>query len=100
MNTSSRMAFLFPGQGSQHRGMGEEVANRYPESRAGFDEADCALGFSISQLCFEGTEEEIRTGCTSAHLRWFRENGKPVTDYWRNQAFAEITESEMEQRIR
>ena len=53
------MAFLFPGQGSQHVGMGEDVANRYPESRSVFDEADCALGFSISQLCFEGAEEEI-----------------------------------------
>ena len=60
MTEDSRTAFLFPGQGSQHAGMGTEAAERYPESRAAFDEADRALGFSISQLCFEGPEDQLK----------------------------------------
>lgn len=53
-------AFLFPGQGSQAPGMGHELAERYPAARAVFDQADEALGFSLSQLCFEGPAEELR----------------------------------------
>jgi len=55
-----KIAFLFPGQASQYPGMGRELAEKFPESRAAFDEADAALGFSISQLCFEGTEEALK----------------------------------------
>jgi len=55
-----KIAFLFPGQASQYRGMGRELAEKFPESRAAFDEADAALGFSISQLCFEGSEEALK----------------------------------------
>jgi hypothetical protein len=46
-----------------------------------------------------GTEKRIHTGCTSRHLEWFRANGESVTDYWRNQAYAEITELEMTRRV-
>ena len=53
-------AFLFPGQGSQAPGMGLELANRYPAARAVFDRADEALGFALSQLCFEGPAEELK----------------------------------------
>ena len=40
--------------------MGKELAENYPSARAVFDEADKALGFSISKICFEGTEEELK----------------------------------------
>ncbi len=55
-----KIAFLFPGQASQYPGMGRDLAEHFPESRAVFDEADAALGFSISKLCFEGSEEALK----------------------------------------
>ncbi len=56
----SKLAFLFPGQASQYPGMGKSLAEAFPESKAVFDEADAALGFSISKICFEGSEEELK----------------------------------------
>jgi [acyl-carrier-protein] S-malonyltransferase len=56
----SKLAFLFPGQASQYPGMGRDLAENFPESRAVFEEADSALGFSISKLCFEGAEEDLK----------------------------------------
>ncbi len=56
----SKTAFLFPGQGSQSVGMGKELADNFSVARQVFEEADQALGFSISNLCFEGPEEELR----------------------------------------
>lgn len=55
-----KVAFVFPGQASQYPGMGKELAEKYPVARAVFDEADKALGFSISKICFEGTEEDLK----------------------------------------
>jgi len=55
----SAVAFLFPGQGSQKVGMGKALAERYPAARAVFDEADAALGYRLSRLCFEGPDEEL-----------------------------------------
>ena len=55
-----KLAFLFPGQASQYPGMGKELAERFPVARAVFEEADRTLGFSISQLCFEGSEEALK----------------------------------------
>src|SRR5947209_5311574 len=54
------LAYIFPGQGSQYSGMGRELAEKYKASRQVFEEADDALGFSISLLCFEGTAEELQ----------------------------------------
>jgi [acyl-carrier-protein] S-malonyltransferase len=54
------IAFVFPGQGSQETGMGKALAEAFPESRAAFAEADEALGFPISRLCFEGPDEELK----------------------------------------
>ena len=53
-------AFLFPGQGSQVVGMGKDLTQRHPVARGTFEEADDALGIKISQLCFEGPEDELR----------------------------------------
>src|ERR1700756_4522340 len=55
-----KIAFVFPGQASQYPGMGKELAEKYPAARAVFDEADKLLGFSISQMCFAGSEEELK----------------------------------------
>ncbi|HSU33711.1 MAG TPA: ACP S-malonyltransferase [Bryobacteraceae bacterium] len=54
------LAFLFPGQGSQFAGMGKLLSEQYPEARNVFAEADDALGFGLSRLCFEGPDEELR----------------------------------------
>jgi [acyl-carrier-protein] S-malonyltransferase len=55
-----KVAFVFPGQASQYPGMGKDLAEKYPAAKAVFSEADEALGFSISKMCFEGSEEELK----------------------------------------
>jgi [acyl-carrier-protein] S-malonyltransferase len=53
-------AFVFPGQGSQYAGMGRDIAEKYPAARRVFEEIDDALHFSISRLCFEGPDEQLK----------------------------------------
>jgi [acyl-carrier-protein] S-malonyltransferase len=55
-----KVAFLFPGQGSQRVGMGAELATNFTAARRVFEEADEALKFALSRLCFEGPEEQLR----------------------------------------
>ena len=55
-----KLAFLFPGQASQYPGMGKELAEMHPAARSVFKEADKALGFSLSELCFGGSEEALK----------------------------------------
>src|SRR5438034_9738076 len=53
-------AFLFPRQGSRYAGMGKSLAEAFLSAKRVFEEADDALGFPLSKLCFEGPEEELR----------------------------------------
>jgi [acyl-carrier-protein] S-malonyltransferase len=79
-----KLAFLFPGQASQYPGMGKELAGNHPAARSVFDAADKALGFSVSDLCFSGSEEALKLTANTqpailtvsvATLRVLEENG-------------------------
>ena len=56
----SKLAYIFPGQGSQAAGMGKALFEAFPEARAVFDSVDAALGEKLSTLCFEGPDEKLR----------------------------------------
>src|SRR5580698_3582404 len=58
--TENMIALLFPGQGSQAVGMGKDLAEKYPAARQAFEEADEALGYKLSTVCFEGPEDQLR----------------------------------------
>lgn len=56
----SKPAFIFPGQGSQYAGMGRDLADNFAVAREAFAEADAALGFPLSELCFNGPDEQLQ----------------------------------------
>jgi len=54
------VAFMFPGQGSQNPGMGKDLAENFPAAKQVFEEADEALGFALSELCFNGPADQLQ----------------------------------------
>ncbi|MFC1892665.1 ACP S-malonyltransferase [Chloroflexota bacterium] len=60
MAEPAKVAYVFPGQGAQWVGMGRDLYDGFPAAKAVFEQADEALGFSLSRLCFKGPEEELR----------------------------------------
>ena len=57
---SSQLAFVFPGQGSQYVGMGKDLVAQFAAAKEAFIEADDALGFALSELCFNGPESDLK----------------------------------------
>jgi [acyl-carrier-protein] S-malonyltransferase len=91
MREKVRIAFLFPGQGSQQVGMGKALCERFPSARATFEEANDVLGFDIRRLCFNGPEEDLKLTKNSqpaifvtsvACARALREAGPPIVSPW------------------
>jgi [acyl-carrier-protein] S-malonyltransferase len=89
-NRQSAIAFVFPGQGSQNPGMGKDLADKFPAARQVFEEADEALGFALSDLCFNGPAEELQLTentqpailtTSVAALRAMESEGFPKPDY-------------------
>ena len=85
-----QLAMMFPGQGSQKPGMGKDLAEQFAVARQVFEEADDALGFSISRLCFEGPAEELQLtentqpallATSVAAFRAAQESGLPTPDF-------------------
>jgi [acyl-carrier-protein] S-malonyltransferase len=84
------IAYVFPGQGSQAAGMGRDLAQNFPAARSVFEEADAALGFALSKLCFEGPDSELQLTentqpailtTSIAALRAMESEGFPKPDY-------------------
>ena len=84
------LAYIFPGQGSQYPGMGKNLVENFPVAKLLFEEANDALRFSISKLCFEGSVEDLQLTentqpailtTSSAVFRTMRSEGFPEPDY-------------------
>lgn len=89
-NSQSAVAYIFPGQGSQAIGMGKDLADNFPAAKKVFEEADEALGFSLSGLCWAGNEEELALTQNTqpailttsiAAFRAMESEGFPMPDY-------------------
>src|SRR5262252_17943 len=94
-----KVAFLFPGQGSQRVGMGRALFESEPLAREAFEEADRALGMRLSSLCFEGPEEDLRLtantqpavlACSVAALRVLRDR-EVAADFVAGHSLGEYT---------
>lgn len=84
------LAYIFPGQGSQYPGMGKNLIENFPTAKKIFEEADDALNFSISRLCFQGSVEDLQLtentqpailAMSAAVLRTIESEGFPRPDY-------------------
>jgi len=89
-NQKSKIAYVFPGQGSQSPGMGKELADKFPAAKQVFEEADEALGFALSELCFNGPAEALQLTentqpailtTSIATLRAMEAEGFPKSDF-------------------
>ena len=88
--TSMSLAYIFPGQGSQHPGMGKDLFENFPEAARLFEELNEALHFSVSRLCFEGSPEDLQLtentqpaifSVSAAALRAMEAEGFPRPDF-------------------
>ena len=84
------ITFIFPGQGSQYAGMGKDLAEKFAAARQVFEEADAALGFALSELCFNGPAEQLQLTANTqpailtvsvAALRAMQSEGFPDPDF-------------------
>lgn len=102
MTGAAKVAYVFPGQASQEVGMGFDLYQSSPIARIVFDQADDILGFSLSQLCFNGPEEElVKTvnvqpailACSIACLKFAQENydGLNTVSYLAGHSLGEYT---------
>ena len=89
-NRKSKIAYVFPGQGSQSPGMGKELADKFPAAKQIFEEANDALGFALSDLCFNGPAEALQLtentqpailASSIAVLRALESEGFPKADF-------------------
>ena len=89
-NRKSQIAFIFPGQGSQTVGMGKDLFDNFAASREVFEEADAALGFKLSEMCFAGDEADLQLTANTqpailttsiAAFRAMEAEGFPTPDY-------------------
>ncbi len=86
----AKVAYIFPGQGSQTVGMGKDLFDNFAVSRGVFEEADGALGFALSEMCFSGTAEDLALTANTqpailtnsiAAFRAMESEGFPKPDY-------------------
>lgn len=97
---ANRIAYIFPGQGAQYVGMGRELADTFPEAAQVFAEADEALGFPLSELCFHGPAEKLQLTentqpailtASVAALRAMRASSFPEPDFVAGHSLGEYT---------